>query len=249
MTEQAGFTEALLNPECAVPQGLVNPDGRRAAKRFNVYRNNVTTSLTDALETAFPVIRKLLGEANFRVLARAYLRRHPPGSPLLMFYGTQLPEFLTSFSPTRDLGYLPDVARLELAIRQSYHSAESIPLDSAVLQIPPERLMAARMTLAPSVRVVRSVWPICGIWRFNMEYDAPKPQACGENAFVCRPEFDPHPWTLPPGGDRFLIALLEGARFGEALNAALTGNPEFDLAKTLGMLLDGAAITRLEEDS
>ncbi len=248
MAEQAEFTDALLNPAEAVPPGLVNPDGRRAAKRFDVYRNNVTASLTEALETAFPVIRKLVGAANFRVLARVYLREHQPDSPLLMFYGTRMPVFLSTFEPTRELGYLPDVARLELALRQSYHAADSVPLAPIMLQIPPERLMASRVRFAPSIQLVQSDWPIHGIWRFNMENDAPKPQACGEDVLVSRPEFDPQPSTLTPGGGKFVAALLEGAKFGEALEAAVTETPEFDLATALGALFKAAAITGLDED-
>ena len=59
---QESFTEALLTPEHPVPDGLIDPAGRPAGKRFDVYRNNVAVSLTGALETAFPVIRKLVGD-------------------------------------------------------------------------------------------------------------------------------------------------------------------------------------------
>ena len=68
---QAKFTQALLNPEAAIPAGLIDPQGRPAGKRFNVYRNNVIVSLMDAMETAFPVIQKLIGAENFRNLSAA----------------------------------------------------------------------------------------------------------------------------------------------------------------------------------
>ena len=37
-------------------------------RRFAVYRNNVIASLSDALETAFPAIRALLGTQIFAIL-------------------------------------------------------------------------------------------------------------------------------------------------------------------------------------
>jgi len=249
MAGQAEFTEALLDPARATPPGLTNPGGGRAAKRFDVYRNNVVASLTEALETAFPVIRKLVGESNFRILAGTYLREHPPGSPLLMFYGTRMPAFVTTFEPTRGLRYLPDIARLELAMRQCYHAADSTPLAPAGLRIPTERLMASRVRFAPSARLVRSAWPIHGIWRFNMESGAPKPQARAESVLVGRPEFDPRPWPLTPGGGEFVARLMGGARFDKALDATVAETPEFDLADTLGTLLGAAAITGLDEDT
>ncbi len=248
MAGQAEFVDALLNPTHSVPAGLTNPDGGEATKRFDVYRNNVVVSLTAALEVAFPVVRKLVGETNFINLSRSYVRQYPPDSPLLMLYGTRVPEFLAEFEPTRQLGYLPDTARLELAIRESYHAADSVPLAPTDLQVPTDRLMASFVRLAPSVRLVRSVWPIHGIWRFNMEHGAPRPPVRGENVLVTRPEFDPQLSTLASGGGTFVAALMKGANFGAALDAAMDKVPEFDLSGTLGTLLRGAALTGLDED-
>ncbi|MEJ6708232.1 MAG: DNA-binding domain-containing protein [Amylibacter sp.] len=76
--DQKAFTQALLNPETAILVGLIDPKGRPAGKRFDVYRNNVIVGLMDAMETAFPVIQKLIGAENFRNLLGAYVRQHPP---------------------------------------------------------------------------------------------------------------------------------------------------------------------------
>ena len=246
---QSEFTRAILDPGLPAPAGLTNPDGVAATKRFDVYRNNVAVSLIDALETAFPVIRKLVSEANFKMLAGVYLRRHPPTNPLMMFYGDAMPEFLVGFEPVQKLGYLPDVARLELALRRSYHAADTTAIAPETLQaMPADRLMAARLAFAPSMQLLRSSWPIHGLWRFNMEDGAPKPEPCGENVLLTRPQFDPQLTTLAPGGGTFVAALIDGARFGEALDGATAQVPEFDLTTTLGVLIAGAAIIRLDED-
>ena len=246
---QTEFTRAILDPAMTPPVGLTNPDGAPATKRFDVYRNNVAVSLTDALQTAFPVINKLIGEENFKAVAGVYLRQHPPNSPLMMFYGEEMPAFLEGFVPLQKHKYLPDVARLELALRQSYHAADSTALPAETLQdLPADRLMAARFDFAPACRLLRSHWPIHALWRFNMEDGAPKPEAKGENVLITRAEFDPVMTTLPPGGGTFVAKLMGGARFGEALDAATAQVPEFDLTQTLGVLLSGAAITRLNED-
>ncbi len=245
---QAAFVKALLDPRAPVPDGLANPDGARAAKRFDVYRNNVAVSLTEALETAFPAIRKLVGAANFKTLSGVYLRRHPPASPLMMFYGAQMPSFLAEFEPVRSLHYLPDVARLELALRESYHAADATPLPPERLQqTPPDRLMASRVAFAPAARLVRSRWPVHGIWARNMA-DGPKPGSGGENVLIARPDFDPDMTVLAPGGGGFVAALMRGETFGDALETATTAAPEFDLGATLGILLSKGAITGLSED-
>ena len=68
------FAEVILNPERPAPVGLVGPDGQQTSKRFDVYRNNVTVSLREALAVGFPAVAKLLGEENFNGLATAFLR-------------------------------------------------------------------------------------------------------------------------------------------------------------------------------
>lgn len=243
---QPAFARALLDPALAVLPGLINPDGSPALARFDVYRNNVVAGLIAALETAFPVIVKLLGTENFRHLGGIFVRARPPDSPLMMHYGAAMPDFLATFAPLRHLGYLPDVARLELARRRAYHAPDTAPIAPADLQVlSPDRLMAARMTLAPALSVIRSDWPLAAIWRFNTEDDAAKPAMRPEDVAITRPGFDPVVHLLPPGGAGFVEKLQEGGSFGDAC-ATLA---ETDIAKMLGILLQGQAITAITEET
>jgi len=237
---QSAFAAALLDPEAPVPPGITDPEGRPAPKRFSVYRNNVASSLTRALEAAFPTVRKLVGDEFFGAMAVVFLRAHPPRSRMLMQYGDEMPAFLEAFPPVAHLGYLPDVARLDQAMRESYHAADSVPLPEAEFQ----RLLGSdiadlRLTLAPSLRLVRSRWPLHAIWAAN--HDAgPKPTPTAQDVVVLRPGFDPRPQLLPPGGAAMLQALLAGRTLGDSIDAAGEG---FDLAGVLALLIAGQAIT------
>jgi len=243
MTTQAEFREALLDPDRPVPPGLTAPGGRPAGRRFDVYRNNVTVSLSNALAEGFPVLVKLLGEDFFKAMAREFLRAHPPSSPLLMLYGAALPDFLASFPPVAEYPYLADVARLELALRQSYHAADSRSVDpGALAALAPDRLLDARLDIAPAVRLVASPWPVLSIWRANTEPDAPAPAMGAEEVLVGRPDFDPRTWLLPPGGAAFTSALAADKPLGAALAEA---GDDFDLAAALRALLAAGAITRI----
>lgn len=241
---QADFSAALLDPALAVPAGLTDPAGRPAGRRFAVYRNNVAASLTDALMTGFPVLVSLLGDAFFRAMAGVFLRAHPPRERLMAGYGADMPGFLAGFPPVAHLPYLPDVARLELSLRESYHAADAAPVDAGrVAELPPARLLAARLRLAPAVRLVRSDWPIHGIWAANTS-GAPAPAMKAESVLVVRPAFDPAPHLLPQGGAAFIAALMRGDPIGTALSEA---GEAHDLAATLGLLIGQGAITDLEE--
>lgn len=237
--DQATFRKALLDPDAVRPDGLNDGRGQPAGRRFDVYRNNVAVSLTEALEVGFPVIRKLVGQDNFKLLASAYLRLHPPRSPLMMHFGADMPTFLAEFEPARQIGYLPDVARLELAIRESYHAADTDPISPAELEaLSPEALTGSCVQLAPSLRLVRSPWPIFSIWRFNVEEGAQSPKMAAEDVFVSRPDLDPVPRLLPSGGAEFITALLTGATFGDAMEKASEASQDFDLSTVLTLLVE-----------
>ena len=240
---QTNFHNALLDATQPVPLELSDAQGRPAGRRFSVYRNNVAVSLTEAMHQAFPVIAKLLGKQNMDGLAGIFLRRHPPSSPLMMHYGEAFPDFLAGMEQLAHLGYLPDVARLELAVRRSYHAADSAPIAPEALALAPDDLLRARLTFAPAMELLRSAWPIHAIWRFNTEDEAPKPQPGAQDVLITRAEFDPVPHLLPHGGAECIEALQAGQTLGQAHETALAAARDFDLGATLALLLQGNAIT------
>ncbi|MGV6811606.1 MAG: HvfC/BufC N-terminal domain-containing protein [Brevirhabdus sp.] len=249
MTENAEFTAALMDPTRPAPSGLSDPEGRPAVKRFDIYRNNVTASLTEALEQSFPVLQKVLGVEFFAALAREFIRAHPPQSPILSRYGDQMPAFLETFPPVAQLGYLPDVARLEQAIRESYHAADMAPADTGLLaSMPADRLMAQKFTFAPTMRMLRSRWPIHDIWRANSEPGAPAPGNAPQAVLVTRPDYDPQVTLLGPGAPTFIASMIQGATLGMAHEEASSKAPAFDLSALLGQLFAGGAVTELNED-
>jgi hypothetical protein len=247
---QTEFRKSLLDPERPTPEGLMNPDGTPANRRFDIYRNNVTASLTEAMARAFPVIEKLVGEEFFKAMAVVYLRAFPPESPLMMFYGKDFPKFLKGFPPVKKLGYLPDVARIELGLRHAYHGEDTTPADPAALtSVAPDALMSLRLTLAPWITVLSSPYPVHAIWLANTDENAPQPQSGAQDVLVSRRDYDPVALLLPQGGASFVETLQAGESFGAALGKATAQHPNFDLTSTLGALLRGQAITMIEDPS
>ncbi|WP_380053297.1 DUF2063 domain-containing protein [Falsihalocynthiibacter sp. SS001] len=242
---QSEFITALLDPDQAVPSGLRSPDDSTAGKRFSVYRNNVAVSLTEALTQAFPILTRIVGEEFFNALAGVFLREHPPQSPLMMFYGSRMPSFLETFEPVAHLPYLADVARLELALRQSYHAADTTPIAPETLQnMPPDMLMKSQVSFAPTVHILQSRWPLHAIYLANTRPDAPAVTPGAQDVIVTRPDFDPQVSLLPRGGAAFISSLQNGARFSEAFDTA-GATQGFDLSQVLGILFSGGAITKI----
>ena len=245
MIGQADFVDALLDPDLPVPQGLVGRS-RQPTRRFSVYRNNVVAGLIDAMSLAFPVIRKLVGGEFFKAMAGIHVREFPPKSPLLMHYGADFPDFLSEFPPAKQLPYLPDVARLELIVRESYHEqdAEAVGQD-AVLSLTPGDLAAARIAFAPSVRLMRSAYPVCGIWKANMK-NASNPEFVPEDVLVVRKGYDPEPAVLPKGGYEMMLQLMDGKALAQACEHAETVVGDAPLADVLALLVPFGAIVSVD---
>lgn len=244
----SSFSAALIDADLPVPDGIVGPDGKPAPKRFNVYRNNVIVSLTEALAQTYPAIERLLGEDYFKALARSFVIDHPPSSPVLLWYGAKFPDFIEAFPPLSAYPYLADVARLEWAWLQAYHAEDAEPLDPQVLgSVAPENVGDIRFKLHPAANCISSPWPVLSIAlanRFSLEDPPAIDLETSESVLIARPALDVGLHRMRPGGDLFFQA-LETHTLQEAANKALAEIPEFDLSGCLSDFLSAGAFSGL----
>ena len=240
-----GFAAGLLDPDRATPAHVAGPRGKAAVKRYNVYRNNVTVSLIDAMADIFPAVRKLTGERFFREMARAHVRAHPPRSKLLFRYGETFADFIAGFAPARSLPYLPDVARAERAWLTAFHAADATPLDPARLgAIPPDRIAQARFVMHPACAVIASAYPVFRIFAMNRDLmeQAPITGARAEAILITRPADKVTVTPIAPSAARFVAELASGATLGTAAGAATDEDDAFDLNGALTALLSTGAL-------
>jgi hypothetical protein len=248
---ESTFARAVLDAGAAVPGPLVRNAGGTPSRRFGVYRNNVYASLIDVLAKRFPVAARLVGDEFFRAMARVYVGNRPPCSPVLLFYGEGFADFAADFPPAAPIPYLADVMRLEWAWHAAYHAADAEPLPLEALSAASEGAAEARFAPHPSLRVVRSPYPIITIWELGARDGEDEPArlpADGEDALVVRPKLDVEVRRLPEGGATFVLALKEGASLQEAAARAIDDAPAFDLAANLaGLVASGAVVAWARE--
>ncbi|MDS4022676.1 MAG: DNA-binding domain-containing protein [Candidatus Competibacter sp.] len=232
---QLGFAAAVLDDAGDGFARHIRAAGPSGARRLRIYRNNAALNLTGALEAAYPVVRRLVGEEFFRYATMQYLNRHPSRSGDLHEFGESFPAFLATFEPVAGLVYLPDVARLEWACHQVFHAAGHPPLDLAALaRVPAERREELRFQLHPAARLLESTFPIARIWQLNQDDqgdDATVDLTEGGVRLLIfrREDLDIELQSLEDGEYALLHALAGACDFATACERALALQPNLDV--------------------
>lgn len=166
-TLQREFVAALFAPEAPAPLAIVETAPGREA-RFAVYRNNTLSNLVAALLDVHPVVARLVGERFFDHVATQYARAYASRSGDIHEYGDQFADFIRAHSAMYTMPWIADVACLEWAWHESFHAASPTPFDWSSLSSIDES-MQGRIWFVPNptLRLVRSDYPILHIWQVN----------------------------------------------------------------------------------
>ena len=247
---QRDFIDRLRDAETDAPHSLGGTAASPATKRFNVYRNNVAVSLTEALAAGYPVVQKLVGDEFFMAMARIYVDQNVPRSPVMLHYGANFPEFIEAFEPARGLPFLADVARLEMAWRTAYNAADADAAGIDLLQsISPERLEDVTFSCHPSLQIISSGWPMASIWNAHQGDDDPTEamqqiaaQARRESVIVVRPVATVDVRLISDATAQFFSSLKQGLTLGQAAEPLAQSETE-DMGGMLQLLFSAGCVS------
>ncbi|CRM00569.1 MULTISPECIES: HvfC/BufC N-terminal domain-containing protein [Pseudomonas] len=247
------FAAALLAPNQACPNGLYSSNGADPSSRFAVYRNNVHSSLINALATAYPVTLQLVGEDFFRAMTGLFIQACPPTSPLISGYGSALAAFIQDFEPAASVPYLADMARLERLRVRAYHAADTQPLDQpTVLQALQGQtaLGKLRLQLHPSLATLNSAYAVVAVWAAHQTEGglATLNPWHAQSALVIRQGLEVRVFATDSGSVAFINSLAHGNTLEKAVEHALDAAAEFDLHQCLTLLISHNAITHLHPE-
>lgn len=244
----SSFSMGLMDPTLEPPDDVIAHADKGVTRRYNVYRNNVTVSLIDALAAIYPAVQRITGVEFFRAMARFHVRAAPPTSVLLLEYGRDFPDFIESYAYARDMPWLADVARIERAWLDAYHAADAAVLAVEALSAVDQALLTnLQFAPHPATRVLRSIYPVVTIFTMNKTDEPVSPIDLNkaEDALITRPDADVIVSRLPAGGAAFLLSLMQGATLGAAATAAFAETPSFDLASNLGGMISAGVFSTI----
>jgi Putative DNA-binding domain len=229
--------KALMGFSLAPGSGSLPNDGVKS------HRNR--TDLIEVLAAQYPVIRRLVGDLSFRIVARHFILSEPSSIQIAPSFGDNFPRFLRSQSNTPPFEYVADIAELEMVRRKARRAADVRPLPAkTLLSLPAEWLKALCITLHPSVGLVQSRFPIVTIWENNQSDDQNRmiDRWSAEAALVARPLLEVEVHRLLPGGYAFIRALSEAQTVAMSVRAATAATSEFEFASNLALLTEANVI-------
>lgn len=238
-------TASLQAFQRAFADRLLEPRGALAAHQpgFDVHWDNVRLSLRQALASAFPVVRQLVGEGFFATLVDRFVVEAPPRHGWLSAYGEGFADFTAGYAPAEGVAYLADVARLEWARVRAANGPDTPGLDlGGLAALAPVALEGLVLALHPSASLIRSPWSVLDIWSAHQgedveqalaRIDLERPQA----VLVTRTaSFEISVCVVGPGEAALLSAAASGFRFGAACEAAMAAELGCDLGEGLTRL-------------
>ncbi|WMJ02542.1 putative DNA-binding domain-containing protein [Pseudomonas chlororaphis subsp. aurantiaca] len=167
--QQQALTAYLRDPEHRAP-----PSGMDRA-RVEIYRELVFDNLLSLLGNTFPVLRSILGEADWRRLLRVFLREHRCATPKFGEIAGEFVAWMASAPAALQDANWP-AFMLELShyewIEMALQQAEAEPLPAS----DPERLLTQPLRLSPLAWPLAYAWPVQRLgpaWRPTEPGDAP----------------------------------------------------------------------------
>jgi hypothetical protein len=175
---QDAFQRFLLTGDAAIGSHVVGTERVPIETRLGIYGDGYRLRLIEALQTSFPVLANLLGEADFQTLAARYISAHESTFPSIRYYGDVLADFLASDADYANAPVLTELARWEWAMAAVFDAADADAIDiSAFAQLAPEDWAQLRFQWSPSVHILELAWNVPQLWKsVTEERQRPDPE-------------------------------------------------------------------------
>ncbi|MFC0308683.1 DNA-binding domain-containing protein [Gallibacterium trehalosifermentans] len=248
--KQTAFVEAIFHDDLSFLPQIKSREGIDVKSRFNVYRNNIFSSLMKALQITFNVTHQLVGDDFFQAMAHCYLQESPPTSPILAYYGDTFPKFIAHFTPAKSLPYLADVATLEYLRVQSFHAEDSKPIanEQLIALLQNNEIANYQLQLAPSLLLFSANYAAVSLWEAHqIRKDLQKiTLEQREYAAILRENYEVGVLQIPQWLHSFLMAIKQGKTLYQA-TVEIDPFTEADLTQAWQFLIENKLIIGVKQ--
>ncbi len=235
---QARFIAVLQQGPSAFPEGLFADAPDRALLGLKAHANTISHARLVALEETYPRTREHLGEPEFNALSRTFIERPDVRRRKLMGLGEGLAEYLAD--QTHDAAAV-DLARIEWAWLQSYHSPEAQALELADLAgLDEQGLLDLGLALHPSMRIVETHAALRALMPELAESAAPEMRYL----LITRPAHEVLLHPLAPLSANLVMQTQFPATMGNLLAQAIERAGEAEALPAVFALVGAGALVR-----
>jgi hypothetical protein len=221
---QEALQRFLLSGDTEIGSHVVGTARVPVETRLGIYGGAYRARLVEALESSFPVLAHLLGEADFHRLAEKYTHTYESTFFSIRYYGDQMAAFLAADAGYARAPVLAELARWEWAMADAFDAADASAIDTdTIARIAPEDWAGLRFQWSPSVRVLELDWNVPEIWKAVTEGDAgaadaqasPDPRLEPASWLIWRRDLQIYFRELSPEEAIAIAASRTGQSFGE----------------------------------
>lgn len=220
---QEGMQAYVLEKDVAIAAEIIKPKNIDATARLHVYRNGYYLRLVEILQRDYAVLYEIMGADAFDAMARDYLDAFPPHHFSVRHVGKYLPKFLKNTKHC-DANYC-ELAEFAWAVHVALYAADAeiLALDD-LAQLSPEKWTAMKLSLHPSVQLLRCRFNTMERWQSNNhgQGDIPsEPLLEARYHLIWRYEREAYFCALTPEQSYLIHAIATGASFGDLCEAML----------------------------
>lgn len=172
---QTAFQSYLIDSEkgSAFAESIIDDAKVGVQKRLNIYFDAYRYRIIEALASAYPKLKLLVGDDLFEQIARSYIAEYPSTYQNIRWYGSHMRLHLLDYLPEHPI--TAEMAAFEWALSSSFDAEDAPELTLQDLaEIPPEDWAALRFKFQPAIQVIRLRWNIIPIWNaLNIEETPP----------------------------------------------------------------------------
>ena len=223
---QDAFTKNMMADDQAIVEHVVGSKKASSELRIAIYGNAYRERLIETLVNDFEMLEKLLGEDNFRLMATAYIEKHPSTYYSLRWFGKTFPDFL-GYSPDKGHhDWEAEVAYLEWQFINAFDSANiEAVTETDAAAIPPESWPTLSMVFHPSVKLLNLWWNSLDLWQaVKKDTQPPNPERLNQQShcLMWRKNLMTQYRSVQADEAVALSAAIEGANFSEICSALAT---------------------------
>lgn len=186
-------------------------------KRLSIYYDAYRLRIIEALATAYPKIKALVGDDKFKSIALEYINKYPSTVPNMRWYGAHMREHLLYSLPEHPIA--AEMAEFEWALSLAFDAEDAAELSlQDLVEIPPERWNALQFRFQPSIQMIRLRWNVIPVWK-ALDVDENPPALSQDSIYmtwlIWRKEFNSHFRSMDEMEAIALHMAMTGATFEE----------------------------------